>query len=254
MMNSTMRKPIQFRIILFFGILVGCKGIHAQTRFSVKAADSLDFLLTFDNNPVNNLSLLSLTMDKIASGKHVVKVAIPSKPEIQIEQTLTFKKNTSVFYDIEKSKGIYKLVLKSESTLEIQENTAINQPSTNAAPVQSTNVNVMQDIPTEATNESNGCGAPVLQEEYEAMMAEVNAHFFETKKLETMKQFNQTHCLRVEQLRFMMSNLTLEDNKYDLLKASMDHIYDRDKLKTVEADFFLEKNKARVYQLIQDHP
>jgi hypothetical protein len=82
------------------------------------------------------------------------------------------------------------------------------------------------------------------------MLSEVTNAYFETRKLEVMKQFISNSCLRVEQIRYMMSQLSMEDNKFILLRESLNHISDTSNLYRTEADFFLEKNKARVNELL----
>lgn len=253
-MKESIHRVYRISLVMVMICLGYCHSMNAQTRLSIKAADSLDFIFTFNQVAVNQLPVLSITLDKLPAGKHNIKVAVPSHPEIVIDQVLTLKKNTSVYYDIEKSKGVYKLVLKSESTLMFAENTPTNQPSTAQNLMNIPTPIEAVDSSSSVQNNNSGCQSPVHPEDFEQMIAEVNAHFFETKKLDVMKNFLMHHCVRVEQLRFMMSKLSLEDYKYDLLKTSLTHIYDRDKLKSVENDFFLEKNKARVYQLLQDNP
>ncbi len=102
----------------------------------------------------------------------------------------------------------------------------------------------------EMGNSTEGCGKLTSQDEYNTMLNEVASAYFETRKLEVMKNFISNSCVRVEQIRYMMTRLSMEDNKIVLLRESIGHISDTSNLKLTEADFFLEKNKARVHEML----
>lgn len=95
-----------------------------------------------------------------------------------------------------------------------------------------------------------GCEGLCSDSDFRIFTDQLKGAIFESKKLESMKSFVSTHCISVDQLRFLMAQLELEDNRFKLLEAGLNQIYDRDFLKTVEEDFFLEKNKQRVKALI----
>lgn len=225
-------------------LLSAHSGLESQSRMTVKASEGFDFILTVNDITANHAPCLSITLDKITSGKTGVKVTIPSHPEIIITQVITLKKNSSATYEIEKSKGAYKLMLRSETSLTF----------TNSAPL---SVNVVptdtQEVDALEINGQGGCTTVVDQDTYDAMIKEVSDNFFESRKLEVMTAFVKQRCVRVEQLRFMLSKLSLEENKFDLLQVGIKSVHDPLQLKRLEEDFFLEKNKARVHKLIADH-
>ncbi len=232
------------RFFTCFMILCAFKQMESQSRLTVKASEGFDFVLTVNDVTANISPCLYITLDKITSGKTSVKATIPSQPQIIITQTLNLKKNSSAIYEIEKNKGVFKLMLRSETVL---------TPSTND------NTN-MSDIPTDTQEISTleikgpgGCESVVDQDTYDAMIKEVSDNFFESRKLEVMKAFVQQRCLRVEQMRFMISKLSLEENKIDLLQVGIKNVHDPVNLKRVEEDFFLEKNKVRVHKLVSEH-
>lgn len=222
-----------------------------QSRLTVKSAETYDFILTVNDAVVNNVACLSITLDNITEGKVAVKASIPSHPEIIISQIITLKKYGYAFYEIEKSKGKYKLILKSESSTHVIETNIGSIPEDQEPKTDlQTDVQLIEAIEVVGPG---GCESPVDPDVYDKMLKEVSDNFFETRKLDVMKNFIAQHCVRVEQMRFMMSRLSLEDNKLDLLQTGISHVHDPNNLKKVEDDFFLAKNKARVQVLISEH-
>jgi hypothetical protein len=236
-------QPVLTRIFAFTMLLASHAEVLGQSRLSVKAADSLDFILYINEVAANNTPCISLTIDKLPAGKVTLRATSSVSQPLDILQTITLKKNSSAFYEIEKSKGAYKFVLKSESTLTVSEPISPQISETKiAAAIDTTTI-------VETTN-PDGCNSLTSQESYKSMLSEVTNAYFETRKLEVMKQFISNSCLRVEQIRYMMSQLSMEDNKFILLRESLNHISDTSNLYRTEADFFLEKNKARVNELL----
>ena len=64
-----------------------------------------------------------------------------------------------------------------------------------------------------------------------------------------MKSFLASDCVNVEQLRFMMTRLSMEDNKIVLLRSAQGHVSDIRNIKKVGDDFFLQKNKTLVDEI-----
>lgn len=251
-----------FLVVTTFIFLINT--VNAQARLNIKAADSLDFILTLNNNPVNHFPCLSIMLDKLSAGKHNVKVLVPSHPEIVVDQVLTLKKNTTTFLELEKNKGVFKLVMKSESSLPVSNNVTLNQPfnGNQNNPLEANQVSSSNAVaPTTVTTQmqiedsvyTGKCGMPADPAVYDAMIAEVDKQFFETKKMDLMKGYLAQNCVRVEQLRFMMTKFSQEDNKIELLKASTKRVIDTENLRKVESDFFLERNKARANQIIVEN-
>lgn len=222
---------------------------HAQSRISVKSPDSLAFTLSISETAINQWPCISTSFDFPQSGKVNVTMSFPNHKELNFSQTINLKKNYAHFYEVEKSKGAFKLVLRSESLLEravvavsgeaLQVGMNIQNDSTELIRVDST------------TTGSAGCGTPVAVSVYENMLVEVKESYFETRKLETMKNFISGNCVSVEQLRYMMSRLSMEDNKILLVRHSKGHISDVHNIRKVEEDFFLQKNKALVSEITQ---
>lgn len=248
-----MRNKTLSIILLLTAFLVSTL-LSSQTRVSIKAPDSLAFVVYVNDQKVNNIPCLSITFDQSEFGKINFKTEFPGHEKSNFTQSLSLKKNSSTFYEIEKYKGSMKLALKSESALEVSITSAANTASIGSQEITS-------DIPAIASDSTSGsvagtgCSPEVSAELYQEMIQAVKENFFESRKLELMKNFISQNCVRVEQLRFMMSNLSMEDNKIILLKASNGRISDVNNLKKVEEDFFLQKNKAWVVEILnQQYP
>lgn len=253
--SSTMKKPstIHHFICLLGLVLLFPFASAAQSRLSIRAADSLAFMLILGETNFNSLPCLSVTLDMNDNPAQAVTLKVPSHPEIVITQSLVLKKNTAHFYEIEKKKGKWKLVLKSESTIELSPAGPVTEADVSPVQESATSPQAMNetpDQPADSTAQKGNCAAPVSVEVFEAMIREVDQNVFESRKLEVMKNFVSSSCIRVEQMRYMISRLSMEDNKVILAKAGIPHIYDLNNLYRIEEDFFLEKNKARVHELI----
>jgi len=232
-------------ILAILIILPACA--DAQVRLTVKSSDTLDFVLLINDVRVNNMPCLSITLDNIPSTKTTLAANFPAHPELNFTQAMVFKKNVSVFYEIETQKGALKFVLKSESTMVLPEKkTQVLQPvPQNIMPADSLASDSLQ-----LADDTKGCSNPVAKEEFDRFTSEINGIRPETKRLQLMKTFVSQNCIRVEQLRLLMSTLALENQKIELLESAMDHIYDLEDLEDVEGDFFMEKSKTRVHSLI----
>jgi hypothetical protein len=148
---------------------------------------------------------------------------------------ITIKKNTSVQFAIERSKGTLKFILKGESEMIFPE------------------VAGKADSDSSTANTPNHAGCyPVADDAaYQAMLASVEAQPFESKKLGLLSEFASNQCIRTEQLRAMMSILTQEDNKIALLIASKNHIYDPEQIRDVLNEFYLARNKQKATEIIE---
>jgi hypothetical protein len=109
---------------------------------------------------------------------------------------------------------------------------------------------VVTETPEEDYDGVTGCTVPCSVPEFDMLKNELLNTFFEIKKLEKMKSFALTTCLRVDQLRFMLTQLEVEDNRLRLLEQAMNSVYDTSRLPLVLDDFFLEKNKERARAII----
>ncbi len=208
--------------------------LHSQCRISIEAPDSLAFLFSINDQQVNQLPLVYVTLNHQASGKLNFKADFPYRPELSFSQVMTIKKDAGVAYSIESSKGALKFVLKSESVVSI---TNSGEP-------------IEQATAPDAEVRHSGCYPVTDDAEYREMHAMADEQLFESKKLSTMTTFVSTKCLRVDQLQFMMSKLTQEENKLALLSASKDHIYDPENIRSVLDEFFLARTRAKAEEII----
>ncbi len=231
-------------ILLFvFGFSIGLFG---QSKFNLKSPDSLAFLLMMTNTRVNNIPVVDITMGNLPSGNAVFNVVFPSHPEIIIEQAIELKPGGSSYFEVAKVKGKYKLALVSESI------------STPAAPVGTASPPVMNiaefALDTAATQEvkieSGSCDGVVNEIDFELLKNELAETVFEMRRFEKLKIYMGSHCLRADQVRYLLAQLNTEDLKIRLLEASMGHVFDPAKLTAIEEDIFLEKNKRRVREIL----
>lgn len=207
----------------------------AQCRISIESPDSLPFLFSVNDLVVNQVPILSITLDQASAGKINFKADFPSRPELNFSQVMTIKKNAFVSYSIERNKGTLKFMLTGESE--------ISFPFLDlSAGEQST-----ADAPSER---HSGCFPVADDAAYQEMLLLADAQHFESKKLSILSDFASTQCIRIEQLRFMMNKLTQEDNKLALLIASRDHIFDPEQAQQLLNEFFLAKNKAKATEII----
>jgi hypothetical protein len=207
----------------------------AQCRISIEAPDSLPFLFSVNDRVVNQVPVLSITLDQAACGKTNFKVEFPARPELNFSQVVTIKKSAFVSYSIERSKGTLKFMLTSESEISF--------------PYLDVSDNEQSSTDTPSTRHS-GCFPVADDAAYQEMLVLADAQHFESKKLSILCDFANAQCIRVEQLRFMMNKLTEEDNKLALLIATKDHIYDPEQAQQVLNEFFLAKNKTKASEII----
>jgi hypothetical protein len=246
-MKITMKK------ILFSAFTILSISTYAQSKLSVVAHDSLAFLLTLNGEKVNNIAVVDIALSGVASGTASVLLSVPGKEKISIVQELILKPGGAYFYEVARYKGKYKLQLISESI-----STPIELPVANSEAVAPANDMAAEPMVIEPMADSTavsahlaGCYNIASGEDFEVLKQEVAKINFENKKYETMKEFTEAHCVRVDQLRYMMAQLSLEDNKLKLLKLASTNIYDKARLINASDDFFLEKNKLRAKEIIE---
>ena len=211
----------------------------AQSRLTLSASDSLAFICSLDGKTVNSAALSSLTIPGIAPGKHQVKITFYNGSFH--EQSLTLKDKMHYSYLFTENKGVWKFVISSEVSY---------QPAALTGLAITTDSTVVVETPVEVYDGTTGCTAPCSAPEFDVLKRELENTFFEIKKLEKMKAFALTTCLRVDQLRYMLVQLEVEDNRLRLLELAVNSIYDTSRLPIVLDDFFLEKNKERARTII----
>jgi hypothetical protein len=231
--------PNRIIIALLMGFALIPAYSEAQSRLTLSASDSLAFMCSLDGNAVNSAMLSSLTIPGIAAGKHQVKVTFSNGSSH--EQSLTLKDRMHHSYLFSENKGMWKFVISSEASY---------QPAALTGLPVDTDSTVVVETPAEVYDGTTGCPVPCSSQEFDLLKTELGNTFFEIKKLEKMKSFALTTCLRVDQLRFMLVQLEVEDNRLQLLEVAMNSVYDTSRLPLVLDDFFLEKNKERARTII----
>ena len=231
-------------ILLFvFGISTGLMG---QSKFNLKSPDSLAFLLTMTNTRVNNIPVLDITMGNLPSGNTVFKVVFPTHPEITIEQAIELKPGGSSYFEVSKVKGTYKLALISESVL-----APVSTAGTTIPPVMDLSGIVVDTTAVQEVKiESGNCEGVVSEVDFELLKAELSETVFEMRRFEKLKIYMSSHCLRADQVRYLLAQLNTEDLKIRLLENGIDRVFDPAKLSAIEEDIFLEKNKRRVREIL----
>ena len=224
------------RTLSIAGLLMLSLTAGSQCRIRVESPDSLPFLFSMNEKTVNQIPVLSLTLDQTTSGKINFKADFPARPELSFTQVITIKKNTSVQFAIERSKGTLKFILKGESEMVFPEMPVAKNESDSSKTISSNHT---------------GCYPVADDAAYQAMLAGVEAQPFESKKLGLLSEFASNQCIRTEQLRTMMSILTQEDNKIALLIASKNHIYDPEQIRDVLNEFYLARNKQKATEIIE---
>jgi len=231
-------------LILFIGLFAQA---FSQARITVRTANDADFLLFVNDVQVNNVGVISVTVDNILTSKAILKAVFPAQPDKAFSQQLTLKKNTSVFYIIEDVKGEYKFVLKSESSIVI--NPAKNDVVRTESSYETSPLAMEPEIEPEPENEL--CPEPASEKAMRTFSSELSEMRFEGQKVSKMKSFIDSNCITAEQLEDLLLGISMEDNKMDILEHSIKRIFDPSNLKGIENNFFLERNKRKVIELIK---
>lgn len=224
-------------LLMGFTLIPACS--EAQSRLTLTASDSLAFMCALDGKAVNSALLSSLTIPDIAAGKHQIKVTFSNGSSH--EQLLTVKDKMHHSYLLSENKGVWKFVISSEASY---------QPAVLTGLSVAADSSLVAETPAEGYDGVTGCSVPCSVPEFDMLKDEIRNTFFEIKKLEKMNSFALTNCLRMDQLRFMLAQLEVEDNRLRLLEAAVNSIYDTSRLPLVLDDFFLEKNKERARAII----
>jgi len=228
-------RSITLLVLLFCGI-----NASAQTRINIKAADSLDFILTFNEQKVNNIPCISITLDEQPSGKVGVSLAFQYYESLNFTQIVTLKKNTSVFFEIGSTKTGFKLNLVSESAYYPMQKNVVN---INATADEETIVGQKETL--ELSNN-------ITIQDFDKLTSEVKETHFELKKLDKIKTYLDSRMLTIDQFRYLMALLDTEDSKLVLLANHKNQIVDSAHLSSLVDDFFLQKNKEKAQQILSN--
>jgi hypothetical protein len=223
------------KIVVIIGMLCFLSGaMNSQVRIELNAPDTLPFLVEVNGHPINVHPCVKLVFDADTSGKCVFGFSFPNERSSNFEQSITLKKNTWTAFDLAMVKGAYKFVLGSESSFTPRALTeALNNDT----------------IPATGSDEHLACDHLAGTAEFEFMIEETRQVAFESRKLEMMKRFFESYCVRCEQLRFMIAQYSQEDYKLSLIQAAIGHLADPMKLHHLADDFFLERNKQLVLDI-----
>jgi chaperonin cofactor prefoldin len=242
------------KYLLCFFIGLASLTASAQCKLTFLAHDSLAFLVSINNEKINNVPAVNITLANHAAGLALVQMSVPSNNKISVAQELNLKPGGSYAYELMKFKGKYRLQLVSESMsiIEIAPVVELTEPASQqlleAMSVDSTLVNVvLNDSSLTTRNQANTA-------EMEALKAEISKINFEHKKLDALQKFTETHHLKVDQLSYLMAQLNLEDNKLKLLQTASENIIDKTNMNRLIGDFLLEKNKSKAKDIINAAP
>lgn len=233
-------------LAVVFGIVLYAAPAAAQSKFSLKAPDTLAFLLSMGQMRVNVIPVVDITLSSLPSGSTSFNVTFPQHPEIVIDQQIELKPGGASYFEVARVKGKYKLALVSESVT-----APADLPGAMPQPVMNPVDFALDTLTAPAVVEEAGsCAGPVSESEFDLIKAELRETVFEVRRFEKLKVYAETHCLRAEQVRYLMAQLNTEDLKIRLLESSIGHVFDPAKLQPVEEDIFLEKNKRRVREIL----
>ncbi|MEN9639266.1 MAG: hypothetical protein RLZZ262_1134 [Bacteroidota bacterium] len=224
---------------LYFFLCVSCSIMTAQSKITITAPDSLPFIAVWKNVQLNQTPVYSVTFREDNAGKIPVTLSFPSHPQITVQQTILIKDKTAIGLEISVVKGQHKLVPTFENTY-ILETPATPEIQKNAA---------LDSLPTTATADSV-LSSPTNNADYEDLKQDLTHQTFESRKLQLMINFLHQHSINVDQLRYLMAQLSLEDRKLELLKTALPSILDKTKLSEVTDEFLLDKNKEKARELI----
>lgn len=215
---------------------------YAQSKISIRAADSLAFYLTVNNEKINNKSCADITVLPVNSGKTTVRIDFANPQIAGFEQVVELKSLVFQQFEIRKPKNKFLLFQFAESKIADSLNVLLNAPEADSI-----------FIPVEKNDYSGvkKCESPMNAEEFNALKKSLEKQTFEYKKLEILKSTLALQCITVEQLRFVITKLELEDNKVKIVELSKDNIYDFDRAASIAEDFFLERNKNKVKSLFE---
>jgi hypothetical protein len=225
-----------FQIILTTACLLIQFGADAQAKVTISAPDSLSFIGTWNNAQLNQVPVNSISFRSDQLSKVPVQLTFPNQPAIQIMQTLNLKDQTAVSFELTKIKGAYKLVPASENTYTFPKNSAAQTIAIESQPLQIDTVAIAV--------------TPIVQADYEFLKTQIASHTFEVRKLEVMNQYLQDHSLNIDQLRFLMAQLSLEDRKLELLRLAVPRMTDKSRIMEVTEEFLLDKNKAKAREIV----
>lgn len=233
-------------ILLFIFLFCFSSEVLSQGTLTVRNNESIGFLLFINDEQVNLIPCVSITLNDLQATRISLKAELPSLTNREITQQITLKNNSSVFYDLELVRDGYRFVLKSESKI-----SRTAKPSGIALPDGGESIGEDAFEESEHSVKRNGdCNNPISESQFERFVSEIKNVDFENKRIQMMTEFIEIHCIKSGQLNTMLSLLAMEEYKLQLVHSSITRIYDPSNLMGIENNFFLERNKSAVIQLI----
>ena len=234
----TTMKTLHLIALLFIAALCHRSSL-AQSKITIASADSLPFIATWNTTVLNQTPVYSITFREDNVGKIPVLMSFPTRSEITIQQTLVIKPNMAVVFEVSMIKGTYKLVPASENTYAF-----VNSTLPVAAPPATSNLDAV------SSTDSLQTGASASQEAYEQLKTAIAQQTFESRKLALIQTYLQNESINIDQLRYLMAQLSLEDRKLELLKMAIPKVQDKSRLHEVADEFLLDKNKEKAKEMV----
>lgn len=231
-----------YRLFVFLLFIVFGTKASAQTKVAFHAPDSMTFILIIQDTPINSVHASDITLIWPITGKTKVKMDFHNPAMTDFEQFVEFKPLMFQEFEIRKVKNKMQYFTVAESPF---------APVVPATPTDS----LIAEMPAVASapeyaGQSN-CPSPISDVDFQTLKNELHALNFEVKKYEFLKSKLTENCFRVDQIRYMLAQLALEDNKIKLLEVGKASIYDFDRASQIVDDFFLDRNKNKAKALLQ---
>lgn len=226
-------------IVIFF-VLIGL-GVGAQSKVAFHAPDSMTFLLSLNDVFVNNIPVSDIAIVPVNAGKTKVKMTFANESVGTLEQILEIKDKSFMEYEVRKVKNKLQFFLLAESPLLITEAMDLTLAADSAA--------AQAAIPEYSG--SSKCSAPMNEVDFAHVKTDLAKCNFELTRFDYLKKTIPDQCWKVDQLRFLLSQLDMEDNKMKILELAKPSIFDFDRAPMIVDDFFLERNKIKAKAILQ---
>ncbi len=203
----------------------------------------LVFVLFTINNSINNIHCTDVAFLVPTPGKTKFNFSFFNPNVKPLEQVIDIKPNTFLQYEIRVAKGKTQLFLIAEAKFTEVISIPVSEETTGLA-----DTTVIIETPYEGRK---ACETPTSETEFTTIKENLSNIGFEFKRFETLKGVVSFNCLTVDQLRYLLSQLELEDNKVKIIELAKEKIYDYDRAMLIVDDFFLERNKNKVKSILQ---
>ena len=210
--------------------------MNAQSKVTISSPDSLPFIAVWNNVQLNQVPSFSITFREDMVGKVPVQLSFPSHPNLLVNQSVILKDQIATTFELDIVKGAHKLVPAAESSYTFS---TINTPNQVPMNMESVVIDTLM-LKAQANDQSD----------YEALKTQIASQSFESRKLENIQTYLQTHTISIEQLRYLMAQLSLEDRKLELLRTALPFVSEKSRLNEILEEFLLDKNKSKAKEMI----